>query len=604
MKVSGLKFLVLSLPAVAVLFPYSANSALRVNNASLVQGQMYTAAQQAVVAQQPMTPQPARMVKNENGETVQISDAEMAACSAIYTHPAGQFDWVVPTMGTKSGSAANCTALVELRSYKDTGGTEYTVLAHGYLAAGDTVTCNVDNFPELTLAGKNFTYPADAEPTIEDVEAAMAQEQKVNAGWKILGAALVGGIGGNLLGKEDNKNKDKETPFGLNKEKLKTTALGAAGAAAVMTASTQSNNYKAGQIILSSGVNAVAGAAAGNLSGNGDDVLRIEDCVGKNLNGKCIVGLVTLPGKNVTFGEWSDPKKTNPEEDDKYFYFYNVTNGNTYRCTQKATPATEDENKYKECTSLSLINIQLDLKISTLRDLTENQRKECKDMSASQDIPRKCKQVLQASNLQGKAADGTADIKIYQMNNDSKVIEYKEEPRDGDKWIAITSAYTRGQNASAQIKMPSNWENKNKLFGYTRDYWDKNKPTSSADVYTKDGESMCHENGSIVTCENGSKHVAIDNFTPKTQSADDGDGVDFGNKARMKSTLIGGVGGAGLGALSANTGANAAIQERWQTSVREYQDSLLYVVCSTGDKWLGKYNDEIIIPEMKKTDSE
>ena len=154
----------------------------------------------------------------------------MDACSAIY--PNGAFDWVKPTTGLKRGGPATCAALVELRSYKNT---DYNVLATAYLAAGDSIKCNVDNFHAFTPAGREFTYPADTAPTVEDVEKVMAQEQKSNAGMKILAAAVVGGIGGNLVGKAD---KGADSPLGTNKEKLVSTAIGAAGGAALMTAST------------------------------------------------------------------------------------------------------------------------------------------------------------------------------------------------------------------------------------------------------------------------------------------------------------------------------------------------------------------------------
>ena len=104
--------------------------------------------------------------------------------------------------------------------------------------------------------------------------------------------------------------------------------------------------------------------------------------------------------------------------------------------------------------------------------------------------------------------------------------------------------------------------------------------------------------GRKIELTNGSEYD-IDNFTPARQAANDGDVIDFNNKARTKSTLVGAGGGAALGALAGASGADAEIQERWVTAVREYNDPLGNISCSTGDRWLSKYNDMVIIPEMK-----
>ena len=191
-----LKFLILSLPLATAMFPYSAaHGALRVNNSSVVKNQMQNMAlmhEMASVAQMQTAPQPARTVTDANGNTTTISNAQMDACNAIY--PGGTFDWTKPTMGMRAGGAATCASYVELRAYNG-GGTSYNVLATGYLASGDAVRCNIDSFPDITVIGRDFTYPADNPPTIEDVEKVMAAENKANAGFKILATAVVGGIG-------------------------------------------------------------------------------------------------------------------------------------------------------------------------------------------------------------------------------------------------------------------------------------------------------------------------------------------------------------------------------------------------------------------------
>ena len=81
---------------------------------------------------------------------------------------------------------------------------------------------------------------------------------------------------------------------------------------------------------------------------------------------------------------------------------------------------------------------------------------------------------------------------------------------------------------------------------------------------------------------------------------DDGGVVDFSNKARLGSTLKGaGVGGA-LGGFAGYQGAQSDIEDRFVQATREYNDSLEKFYCGTGRKFLSFYNDEVIIPQMKK----
>ena len=86
------------------------------------------------------------------------------------------------------------------------GGTD-AVLARANVATGDTVKCNISDFPEIsyTADAGQVTFPADNAPTKDDVINVMNQEQKQNAGLKIAAGLVVGGRG-RLLVWQTNKN--------------------------------------------------------------------------------------------------------------------------------------------------------------------------------------------------------------------------------------------------------------------------------------------------------------------------------------------------------------------------------------------------------------
>ena len=135
------------------------------------------------------------------GEPVSAVSQQMERCSMIY--PNGEFDWARPTLGLGAGGGATCVAVVELRGYQMGQNGEDIVLARANLAAGDSVRCNISDFPENThnnsISG-NITVPADNPPTIEDVERVMNEEQKKNAGLKIAAGAVLMGLAGNAAG--------------------------------------------------------------------------------------------------------------------------------------------------------------------------------------------------------------------------------------------------------------------------------------------------------------------------------------------------------------------------------------------------------------------
>ncbi len=541
MRLSRASILVLSLPAVAVMFPYSMNAAVRVTNYSFAQNQAQQdlARTNSVVT---MAPQPARVLTDNSGNTLSISQEQMDACNSIY--PNGKFDWVKPTTGNKKGSDATCAALVEMRSYKD-GGTQYTVLASAYLAAGDSIKCNIDNFDNITPMGMDFTYPADNPPTREEVAKVMAQENKANAGFKILGAALVGGIGGNLLGQG---NSSDDMGLGTSGNKLKTTAIGAAGAAALMTASTQINDYKTSSVVLSTGLNTAAGAVAGNVLGSGDDVLKISDCKlnegsGTNATSRqatCLYGTLDVSGQDATTVDEN--------------IFFDTENRRVYECIKD-----KDAEKWKDCRTISLTDISFynsDKSYSSMIEITADE-------------------AVKLRNGNDK----------YGFTSDGKTLQ---KGGTDAKWVKIKSAKKAGRRTGAMVDVTGRL--KDNMFGYKYSDWSKGKDVKSqlAGAYIYDMRGNRIENASL------------DNFYPNELSADDSVGVDFSNKARTTSTLIGAGGGAALGALSGASGADLAIDERWQAAVREYGDSLKNIMCVSGDRFLDSYNSIIIIPNMKE----
>ena len=545
------------------MFPYSvAHGALRINNSSVTAAKiqnMAAAREMAAAAYTQNAPQPARTVTDANGNTTTISDAQMDACNAIY--PGGTFDWTRPTMGMHAGDAATCSSYVELRAYNG-GGTTYNVLATGYLASGDAVRCNIDSFPDVTVVGRDFTYPADNPPTMEDVERVMATENKANAGFKILATAVVGGLGGNLLGKGDDG-------FGTNKEKLKTTALGAVGGAALMTASTQINDYKTGSVILSTGTNMAAGAVAGNVMASGDEVLQIDNCpdVDGLKGAQCIFGTVT-----------NGPETELTSESGKDWYFWNYKDNEIFRCSQ--TDEKDSNKKDKEFKNCHKIQATITELADVMNDVCKTSENKNKKFDA-----KEC-----AAAIKSKS-DGVNPTKYgYDERDTDKDRNKILKKQDTGTWVKIEKAKTAGSRTGAVIKLAGEYKN---IFGYKREDWRERGTNSKIKIA---GETVYDLYGKS---DGATKDKTISDFTPAYKTASDGGVIDFNNAARTKSTLIGAGAGGALGALSGAAGADAAINERYLTALREYEDSLSNIVCYTGARYLAKYNDAIIIPEMK-----
>lgn len=547
--------------------PYCADAAMRVGNNSRSYAQAYqqvNSMRNPVQTAQPQTQQMVVVTPStdvENNLPVRVADEELAQeiatqptdsaaydrltqCAMIY--PNGEFAWDSPTIGSGVGGADTCVAVVELRGYQAGPNGEDLVLARANLAAGDRITCNIGSFPESTMitsAVESFTFPADRAPTMDDVVAQMNQEQKQNAGMKIVAGALIGGLGGNMSGANDPGN---DSLLGTDRGKVQNTVIGALSGAALMAGNAYAGKV-AGDTILSAGVNAAAGGVVGNMSASGDSVLRIERCEINGESTTCLWGaLVTSTALPVS-----------------QTAYYNIDTGVTYVCDANGN----------NCNEQDLVSIRLTaFPDNTVDELERDQIIETINMDAG-------KQYFMAIE-NGK-------ISIVSANDATSANSEYADNIDGSRGIfaKIASAGTIDQQIPAMIQMTD------KAFGMTSEDWREWKSANGAGqpIYGRSGNGVAYAL---------SKPGDINNFYPMMQDATDGSLIDFGNKARLKSTLIGaGVGGA-LGGFAGYQGAQLDVQNRWVSAVREYEDSLTKVYCVTGDRYLSKYNDAVFIPAI------
>ena len=549
------------------LAPTLAYSAMRVGNHSrsyaaayqqvnAMRNQTATTPGTNVATQQPLVVTPSTDVENNlpvrvadsdlaqqiaNGNNDSVAFNQLEQCSMIY--PNGEFVWASPTLGAGVGGADTCAAVVELRGYQAGADGSDVVLARATLAAGDTIRCNISECPEATMnvsAVESFMFPADAAPTMDDVIAQMNQEQKQNAGIKIAAGALIGGLGGNMAGAND---VGSDSLLGTDKNKIQSTFIGALSGAALMAGNAYAGKV-AGDTILSTGVNAAAGSVIGNMSGTGDPVLRIEDCRitenGVERETTCLWGALVASSPLDLSGAQTA--------------FYNIENGDTYVC----------DKDMKNCKSEQLVSIELEaypnINIEEIDEYFENVRSDAS--------------------------------KQYHMETENGVSVIKPGAGNGI-YAKISAAGTIDRQIPAMIEM------RDKAFGMNQSDWRqwKRNNSNAIPIYGRSG------NGTSYTLPE-STNADIQNFYPMLVDAADGSLSDFGNTARLKSTLVGGAVGGALGGLSGYQGAQMDVQNRWVTAVREYEDSLQKVYCATGNRYLSSYNDMVFIPAMTSVTSE
>ena len=477
-------------------------------------------------------------------EDVTISDLD--ACSMIY--PNGVFRWEIPESGIRRNQTYQCVSVVELRN-----ATTNEVLATTTVAAGDSFKCNADSFPESGLSF-NLKYgkvevPADAAPTMEDVESVMNEEQKQNAGLKIAAAAIIGGVAGNMLGQ---KQAGDTKLLGTGQMQLIDTAIGTATGAGIMAASSYSGKV-AGDTIKSTAVNAASGMVLGNMlagASGGDSVLAISKCKIESDEKDCVVGSCAIVDKesddNITGGI---------SKNNKYYFIKHGTCNEMLECSKSAL----EDNTYTDCTQVPVSNyVDIKVKIADNAELCTS---------------------VKSSEYQNARNAFKRDI-----NKQSTLITAMDG-RDGD-FLPVESASkaTKTQHAYAVVKLGV------KPLGYKMSDWKDLSNQSETKYYYRNSDGTV--GNEIKDCT----------FEPKTQDADDGALVDINNQARAKGTLVGTAAGGALGGFAGYQGAQDEISQRWVSAVREYEDSLSNFVCSTGGRFLAKYNDYVQIPEMKKSE--
>ena len=481
-----------------------------------------------------------------------VSMEQLERCSLIY--PNGEFKWGTPTIGRGAGGASTCTAVIELRAYQAGENGSDLVVARAALPAGESVRCNISDFPEITWlpAAERVEFPADSEPTMEDVISVMNREQKQDAGLKIAAGTLLFGIAGNIVG--DNE-PGKTGLLGGGKDKIKSTAIGARGGAALMVGHTQTGKV-AGDTILSAGINATAGAVIGNMVSTGDEVLRIEDCKINGEEKSCLWGVVAKGRSFTGYGDDGTAEAQTGGAATKAA-FYDITNDNTYICDSKG-------DEYTNCVPRELISISLG----------------CEGGKSLADLQKERFNGVCKTRFRLVVDDAT------QANKGRYMDAVAEDTFVENTFVKIQSAKIAEKKEAAMIAGVED-----KAFGSKRSDWNAlKKKMKDENIYLRNSNNEGYQTEKM--------EYRIDDFYPMYLDSEDGGLIDFGNKARLKSTLTGaGVGGA-LGAFSGYQGAQKDIEERWVTAVREYKDSLQKIYCATGTRFLSQYNDLVTIPAL------
>lgn len=498
---------------------------------------------------------PLRVADNNLAETLSrgenvgdITMDRLERCAMIY--PDGEFAWDKATAGMGVDGKNGCVAVVEMRGYQMGPNGEDLVVARANVRTGDGIKCNISSWPESSYlpAAEQITFPADSEPTIDDVKRVMNKEQQQNAGIKIAAGTLVAAVAGNMVGESE---VGKSSLIGTNKAKMKSTAIGGLTGAAIMAGNVYGGKV-AGDMILSAGINAAAGGVIGNMAAAGDSVLRIENCT---------VPATTTPDSNATntttclWGLLIEDKEL-PEKNDKgatYTYFYNVTTEDSLQCIGASEESQKAGYAYESCTPIDLISIRLDGSEKSLEEIAKQSYEEITESYALKD---------------GRLT--TAQQGSPQVGGSHPLVKIHSARIPTNQHPAVVVGF------------------QDKPFGKRKKDWETEQSQFTNNIMGRDSKGNAYKLTNIT--------ASIENFHPMYEDASGGGLIDLNNKARLKSTLIGAGAGGALGAFTAYQGAQTDIENRWVTEVRAYKDSLQKVYCATGNRFLSHYNDVAVIP--------
>ena len=485
-----------------------------------------------------------------NAEASAPSVSDLDACAMIY--PNGKFKWAVPESGIRQNQANQCVAIVELRDANSNA-----VLATTTLAAGDSMKCNIDYFPEASYnmaALSKIELPADEAPTIEDVEAVMNAEQKQNAGLKIAAGAIIAGVAGNLLAPKEAGSKTGKIPLGTGKQQLIDTAVGAAAGAGVMAASTYSGKV-AGDTIKSTAVNAASGMLIGNMMAGAsasDGVLATTKCSVGTGNAKqehdCIIGTVQ------TFNA-----ENNISSEQNKVYLISQSGSMVKECK-----GSVGDSELTNCSAQSDYKGYVNIKIKMQSSYTQ----------PTEDLAKARKDANQAVRY---VQDKNAATKYT-------LVEVGTTTGDDDFFV-IDSANAVSNTELAYAVFPSG--SLKKAFGYKDEDWKSLEPQAQYFKRYADGSA-----GDKITKDTNTQ------FKPSIRDGEDGGLIDMSNQARAKGTIVGTAAGGALGGFAGYQGAKTEVSERWTAAVTEYKGSLSNFICATGNRFLSQYNDYAQIPEL------
>ncbi len=502
------------------------------------------AAVAAIPAELPIAVANAKLAQQirDNDADAPIGISGLERCSMIY--PNGEFSWSKPTLGAGKGGASTCTAVVELRAIGmgEDGGD--AILARANLAAGDTFNCNISEFEDVAWlpAAGMVEFPADREPTVDDVIDVLNREQRQNAGIKIAAGTVLAGVAGNIVGES---KPGSDSLLGGGRAKTQSTIVGALSGAAIMAGNVYGGKV-AGDVILSTGVNAAAGGVVGNIVASGDSVLRIEPCLVGGNETKCLWGII---------------EQTSDIDGDAYVSATNI-------------------NDFRVCNSNGC----------TRQDLTSAIVAEYRGKKRQSDNA-----TMELSDM--LAEDWALVDTKYCYNNNKMEIGVSSSCTDGP-WIRLGSAQLVTKRLPAMVV-----DVRDRAFGWKKSDWIEFKTANKdAIIVGRSGNGVATNLNPVDVIADATADTKITlsavNFRPVYQDSDDGGVIDLNNKARLKSTLTGaGIGGA-MGAFAAYQGAQSDIDERWVSAVRAYKDSLQKFYCATGNRFLSYYNDVVMIPAM------